>query len=125
MRLRIVKTVFLILFILFLVLTFLSFCHGHETGLLDSGISLLTAITCLITFLTYHRINTGSSKKIKFYLSDCFIKASLLITFILFIVVAVLVYLNQENPLTLTSLLFCAISQIVSYRVFSKQDEIK
>lgn len=118
MKLRVIKIIFLAAFTVFLVLGFLSLTHGHHNNTLDSLVLFLSALTY---FLSYLALRSQSSGTMPGFLSDKVIRALYIATFILFIIIASLSFYHYRQMLAVSTLLLCAVTQILAYRTFVKQ----
>jgi len=125
MKQKIIKTIFIIIFGVYLILGIISFIDGHHTNIIDSISVILGAFTYLLSYLTLCRLTSDRETKNKLYLSDTFLKVSYITTFVLFIGISVLSFLIYKNSLAVTNMLLCAVTQIVGYRVFVKQSKQK
>jgi len=120
MKLRIIKIIFLGAFAVLLVIGLLSFTPGHHTNVLDSLILLISAITYLLSYLVLRK---QSREHMPSFLSDRVIKITYLLTFILFVIIAALSFYHYRQMLAVGTLMLCAATQIIGYRVFMKQNK--
>ena len=121
MKIKIINTVFLVLSILTLLVGLFSFTHEHNN--LDSVSIILGSITYYLTYLTLARQYPESTKTRNSKNSTQYIRISYLITFFLFLLVAVASYTMDDSLMGSSTFFLCAVTQLIGYRMFMKETD--